>query len=164
LALADEAIELFADRARRVVMQSCVLGFRGDITAARAMADAAYASCDELVEEYEAVCHSTAAAAHLAAGDATAARHAYEKARQFPGPPVMVGTFALSPLAPLACGDLTAASRWADEVVSGTTGCNLSASLATRARVETVSLVAGSQPKDMIAAVAGWRSRSRRPW
>ena len=39
-------------------------------------------------------------------------------------------------LAPLACGDLAAARRWADEVVSATKGWSLAAALTSRARVE----------------------------
>jgi hypothetical protein len=68
----------------------------------------------ELIDAYEGVCHSTAAAAYLAAGDAAAARHSYETARQRSGPRVMAATQTCSALAPLACGDLTAARRWAE--------------------------------------------------
>ena len=39
-------------------------------------------------------------------------------------------------LAPLACGDLTAARRWADDVVSATKGWSRAAALTSRARVE----------------------------
>jgi hypothetical protein len=39
-------------------------------------------------------------------------------------------------LAPLACGDLTAARRWADDVVSVTTAWSQAAALTSRARVE----------------------------
>ena len=39
-------------------------------------------------------------------------------------------------LAPLACGDLAAARRWADDVVSATRGWSLAAAWTARARVE----------------------------
>ncbi len=41
-----------------------------------------------------------------------------------------------SALAPLACGDVAAARRWADEVVSATSGWSYAAALLGRARVE----------------------------
>lgn len=41
-------------------------------------------------------------------------------------------------LAPLACGDIAAARRWADEVVSGTSGWSYAAALLARARVKIV--------------------------
>jgi DNA-binding CsgD family transcriptional regulator len=41
-----------------------------------------------------------------------------------------------APLAPLACGDLAAARRWADDVVSATRAWCLAAALTSRARVE----------------------------
>ena len=74
---------------------------------------------------------------HLAAGDAPAAWEAWEAARQRTGmDPQVASTFDWAALAPMACGDLAAARRWADDVVSATKGCFLSDSLASRARVE----------------------------
>ena len=60
---------------------------------------------------------------HLAAGDASAAREAWEAARERTGmDPQMASIYIWAALAPLACGDLAAARRWADDVVSATTG------------------------------------------
>jgi predicted ATPase/class 3 adenylate cyclase/DNA-binding CsgD family transcriptional regulator len=119
-----------------LVMQGFALAFLGDISGARAAADAALDGYAAVVPAYEGVCHSITATAWLAAGDATAAWRGYEIARRIPGPPAAAGTLTFSALAPMACGDLTAARHWADELVSGTRGCYLSAALGTRARVE----------------------------
>ena len=51
-------------------------------------------------------------------------------------PQTAASIYAWSALAPLACGDLTAARRWAHEAVSITYGCYLSVALTMLARVE----------------------------
>jgi DNA-binding CsgD family transcriptional regulator len=48
----------------------------------------------------------------------------------------MAGIYTWAPLAPLTCGDLAAARRWADDVVSSTTAWGLAAALTSRSRVE----------------------------
>ena len=59
---------------------------------------------------------------HLAAGDATAAWEAYEAARELTGMYSQTAPlYTWAALAPLACGDVAAARRWADDVVSVTT-------------------------------------------
>ena len=119
-----------------LVMQGFALALMGDSSRALAAADAAIDSYPEFFEIYEGPAHSTRGYACLAAGDIEAARQEYEQARQRPGPRASAGTNCWAALAPLACGDLTAARRWADDVVSVATGCYLSAALTTRARVE----------------------------
>ena len=77
------------------------------------------------------------AVAELAAGDATAAWQACKTARQFTDLVPATGVIYMwAARAPLAYGDLRAAREWADGVVSVTKGCDLSAALATRARVD----------------------------
>jgi DNA-binding CsgD family transcriptional regulator len=72
----------------------------------------------------------------LAAGDAAAARDAYETALQHtPLTPATVTTYVVSALPLLAIGDLAAARRTAEEVVAASTGISLVAALASRARV-----------------------------
>ena len=74
---------------------------------------------------------------HLAAGDASGAwRSVRNSARAYRDGPQRWRPCNWAALAPLACGDLAAARRWADDVVSATTGCSLAASLASRACVE----------------------------
>ena len=70
-------------------------------------------------------------------GDATGAREAYESALQrTPLTPVTVTTYVVSALPSLACGDLTAARRRADDVMAVSKDISLVAALATRARVK----------------------------
>jgi DNA-binding CsgD family transcriptional regulator len=50
--------------------------------------------------------------------------------------PMTSGIYTWAPLAPLTCGDLAAARRWADDVVASTTNWSLAAALTSRSRVE----------------------------
>ena len=119
------------------VLRAYALAHTGDVTGARAAAEAARRSASALFEFYEGPVHTAFAIAHLAAGDAPAAWRAYETARQCSGLDAQIAsTYCWAPLAPLACGDLAAARRWADDVVPVTRGRGLSNSLASRARVE----------------------------
>jgi hypothetical protein len=63
-------------------------------------------------------------------------------------------TMSAAALASLASGDLETARRWADEYVSGTQGCYLSASLTTRARVEIVQGEVEQAQRDLYEALA----------
>ena len=66
-----------------------------------------------------------------------AAWEAYETAREHTGmDPSWRQCTSGRRLAPLACGDLAAARRWADDVVSSTKGWSLARALTSRARVE----------------------------
>jgi predicted ATPase/class 3 adenylate cyclase/DNA-binding CsgD family transcriptional regulator len=119
------------------VMRASTLAYMGDADGARAAAEAARQSASELFEYYEGTVLSILAFVHLAAGDASAAREAWGAARQRTGmDPAFASTYNWAAVAALACGDLAAARRWADDVVSATKGCFLSISLASRARVE----------------------------
>lgn len=66
----------------------------------------------------------------------------------------MKGTMSAAALASLASGHLETARRWADEYVSGTQGCYLSASLTTRARVEIVQGEVEQAQRDLYEALA----------
>ena len=77
----------------------------------------------ESLEFHQGLAHAALGTVHLAAGDASAAWEAYEAARERTAMnPWTAGIYTWAPLAPLACGDLAAARRWADDVVSATTG------------------------------------------
>jgi predicted ATPase/class 3 adenylate cyclase/DNA-binding CsgD family transcriptional regulator len=113
--------------------------YQGDASGARAIADVVLKESAELAELYEGYAYATIAVASLAAGDATAAWQATEAARQFTGLlPATAAVYMWAALAPLACGDVSAARVWADEVVTLLKGCDLSSALATRARVSMV--------------------------
>ena len=59
----------------------------------------------------------------MAAGDAAAAWEALEAGRALSGLDLQTASLYIwAALAPLACGDLAAARRWADDVVSVTRG------------------------------------------
>jgi DNA-binding CsgD family transcriptional regulator len=110
--------------------------YQGDANGARAIADVVLKESAEL---YEGYAYATIAVASLAAGDATAAWQATEAARRFTGLlPATAAVYMWAALAPLACGDVSAARVWADEVVTLLKGCDLSSALATRARVSMV--------------------------
>jgi DNA-binding CsgD family transcriptional regulator len=49
--------------------------------------------------------------------------------------PWIAGIYTWAPLAPLTCGDLAVARRWADDVVSSNAGWGLAAALTSRSRV-----------------------------
>ncbi len=131
-----------------------MLAFVGEAGAAAEVADAALDCNAKLTGAFEGVCHSVAAAACLVAGDAEAARLRHEAARRISTPPVMNETMSAAALASLASGDLETARRWADEYVSGTQGCYLSASLTTRARVEIVQGEVEQAQRDLYEALA----------
>jgi predicted ATPase/class 3 adenylate cyclase/DNA-binding CsgD family transcriptional regulator len=113
------------------------LAYHGDSGGARAAADVVLKESSGLAEFYEGYGYVVLAVASLAAGEATTAWRACQTARQFTGLVPATGVIYMwAARAPLACGDLSAAREWADAVVSLTKGCDLSAALATRARVD----------------------------
>jgi predicted ATPase/class 3 adenylate cyclase/DNA-binding CsgD family transcriptional regulator len=113
------------------------LAYQGDSGGAQAAADMVLKESSGLAEFYEGYGYVVLAVASLAAGDPTAAWQACQTARQFTGlVPATAVIYMWAARAPLACGDLPAAREWADAVVSLTKGCDLSAALATRARVD----------------------------
>ena len=119
-----------------LAVQGFTMSLLGDSRGARASADAALQDSSELVDYSAGIAYTAIGVACLAGGDATAARQAYEAALERTGTdPQQAGTYAWSALAPLACGDLAAARRWADDVVSLAKGGYSSLALTTRARV-----------------------------
>lgn len=119
------------------VMRSYALAYTGDVTGARAAAEAARRSASALFEYYEGVVHTAFGVVRLAAGDAAAAWEVYQAARERTGmDPQIAAVYHWAPLAAWACGDLASARRWADDVASVTKGCALGLTLASRARVE----------------------------
>ncbi len=130
-------------------MQSSVLAFSGDPDGAQAAADASLGGCAELGEAPEGVCYTGLGIAGMAAGDAAAARQAYEASHQRFGLQAGAGgLYCFAALAPLACGDLVVARRWADDAVSTTTLAYLSAALMTRAFVEIAQGESESAERD----------------
>ncbi len=113
------------------------LAYLGDVASARRVAEEALERASASVVGYMGITHAALGACHLAAGDASAAWEAYEAARERTAlDPMTSGIYTWAPLAPLTCGDLAAARRWADDVVSVTTGWSLAAALTSRSRVE----------------------------
>jgi predicted ATPase/class 3 adenylate cyclase/DNA-binding CsgD family transcriptional regulator len=118
------------------VTHAYTLAYLGDLANARALAEAIQQRANNLLDIQRGVAHSTFGIVHLAEGDATAAWESYEEARERTAmDPMTSSIYTWAALAPLACGDLAAARRWADEVVSSNTGWSLAAALTSRARV-----------------------------
>ena len=112
------------------------LAWQGDVDDAQAAIDVLLNDRAHLGDLADRVVHSGLGLIKLAAGDAVAARDAYELAlRRTPLTPQTVSTYVVTSLPLLACGDLSAARRQADEVVAASTGISLVAGLASRARV-----------------------------
>jgi predicted ATPase/class 3 adenylate cyclase/DNA-binding CsgD family transcriptional regulator len=138
------------------------LAYQGDSSGARAVAEVVLRESSGLAEFYEGYGYVVVAIAELAAGDATAAWQACRKARQFTDLVPATGVIYMwAARAPLAYGDLRAAREWADGVVSLTKGCDLSAALATRARVDIAwgeREKAGGDAHDALAVAARVRA------
>jgi predicted ATPase/class 3 adenylate cyclase/DNA-binding CsgD family transcriptional regulator len=114
-----------------------VLAYLGDVVNARAMATENFERASESMENFIGIAHAALGTVHLVTGDASAAWEAYEAARERTAmDPMTSGIYTWAPLAPLACGDLAAARRWADDVVAAPTSWSLAASLTSRSRVE----------------------------
>ena len=112
---------MFSMHARAIQAQA--LAYQGQAEAARAAVDVAFQRVSDLFDTYTGIVHAASAAAHLAGGDAAAAWQAFEVARELTTmDPQLAPMYVWAALAPLACGDLAAARRWADEVVSATRG------------------------------------------
>jgi predicted ATPase/DNA-binding CsgD family transcriptional regulator len=114
------------------------LAYLGDAANARASAVDNLERVSDSIEFHIGMAHAAMGTVHLAAGDAFAAWEAYEAAREGTAmDPLTAGIYTWAPLAPLACGDLAAARRWADDVVAVTRAWSLAAALTSRARVLT---------------------------
>jgi predicted ATPase/class 3 adenylate cyclase/DNA-binding CsgD family transcriptional regulator len=119
------------------VLQSCALAYQGHTDASRTAAESSLARVSDFFDSTRAAVHQAFAYGHLAAGDAAPAWEAFEAGRELTGMyRQMSGIYIWAALAPLACGHLAAARRWADDVVSMTTAWSLAAALTSRARVQ----------------------------
>jgi predicted ATPase/class 3 adenylate cyclase/DNA-binding CsgD family transcriptional regulator len=115
----------------------CTLAYLGDVENARARAVENLERVSESLDFHKGLAEAAFATVDLAAGDASAAWQAYEGARErMPMNPWIAGIYTWAPLAPLACGDVAAALRWADDVVSSNAGWGLAAALTSRSRVK----------------------------
>jgi predicted ATPase/class 3 adenylate cyclase/DNA-binding CsgD family transcriptional regulator len=124
-------------RAAALLNEAFALAFLGDVDGAQTAVDAVVDDRSNLGELVDRSGYAAIGTIRLAAGDATAASEAYEAALQHtPLTPATVSIYPLAALAPLACGDLTAARRRADDVVGLAKGISLVAALSCRARVE----------------------------
>ena len=129
---ANDLAEAMAASATRTF----TLAYLGDVETARALAVENLERASESDTYNVGIAQAALGTVHLATGDAPAAWEAYEVARQLTAmDPMSAGIHTWAPLAPLTCGDLTAARRWADDVVSVTTAWSLAAALTSRARV-----------------------------
>jgi predicted ATPase/class 3 adenylate cyclase/DNA-binding CsgD family transcriptional regulator len=113
------------------------LAYLGDFANARALAVKNLERASESLAFHRGLAHAASGTVHLITGDASAAWEEYEAARERTAmDPMTAGIYTWAPLAPLACGDLVAARRWADDVVSVNTSWSLAASLTSRSRVQ----------------------------
>ncbi|MDT5333138.1 MAG: hypothetical protein QOF31_4435 [Mycobacterium sp.] len=119
-----------------VVNEVFVLAWMGDVQGAQAAVDLVVEERSLFGEFIDRVVYAAIGLIRLAEGDAPAAREAYEAALQ--RTPQTRGTalsYGPAPLAPLACGDVATARRWADGVVAVAEGVSLVGALTCRARV-----------------------------
>jgi DNA-binding CsgD family transcriptional regulator len=119
-----------------LVTLTFALVWHGDVDGAQAATDAYLADQTNPGEFVDHFGYSTIGLIRLMAGDAKAAHEAYEAALlHAPLTPATAITYGVIALPLLACGDLTAARRRADDVVAVSTGVSLVAALSSRARV-----------------------------
>jgi predicted ATPase/class 3 adenylate cyclase/DNA-binding CsgD family transcriptional regulator len=136
------------------IHQAFLMAYLGDTHAAAAAAEMARQSASELFEFLQGVAGCAIGMARLAAGDASAAWDSFEAARLRTGlDPQIAATYQWAPLAPLACGDLTAARRWADDIVPMAKGCGLSLALTARAYVEIAQCEPDAAERDAYGAL-----------
>jgi predicted ATPase/class 3 adenylate cyclase/DNA-binding CsgD family transcriptional regulator len=118
---------------------SVALAHRGDVDAARAVADMALETASGMDEYFQGMGDAAAATAALAAGDVSAAHDASERAWQILSvaqPQMAAAQRAFNAVeVALAEGDLVLARRWADEALSVASGWHRAAALLARARV-----------------------------
>ncbi|WP_230987176.1 LuxR family transcriptional regulator [Mycolicibacter heraklionensis] len=135
-------------------MRTFVLAYAGDAAGSRAEAAAASGSVS-LFEYYNGPVHCAQGMAHLASGDASAARQAFETARECSGlDPQTASSFVWAALAPLACGDIADAGRWADDIAASTRGYGRALTLVARARVGIARCDVAAAERDAYEALA----------
>lgn len=112
------------------------LAWCGDVDDAKAAADAYLNDQTDLGDLADHFGYSVLGLVNLTAGDARAALEAYEAALlRTPLTRATMLSYGVIALPLLACGELTAARRRADEVVAMSNGVSLVAALSSRARV-----------------------------
>ncbi|MCV7259122.1 helix-turn-helix transcriptional regulator [Mycobacterium shimoidei] len=129
-------------RALCLICLAFPLTHAGELSEARAAAERAIEAGTALGGFYLDTAYASAGLAAFAAGDAPAAREASEAAWQHRNPAREALVISIAPLAEsaAACGDLSAARRWADQAVSITRQWHL---LNTRARRMHVAIAQG---------------------
>ena len=141
-----------------LIMEGIGLAYTGETSRAQHVADSVLRGPVELGEYQAGAGHAIRAIAHLAAGDAAAAWQEWEAGLKRTGlHRASAGMYVWAALAPLACGDLAAARRWADDVVSAAKGSYLSSALAARAHVNIAQgrrAEAGRDAEDALTSAA----------
>jgi len=131
-AAGERMLELFA-----LTCESNSFAYQGEVSSSLAKAKEAREVSLAMGGFHDDTMHIVSALAALAAGDAAAAKAACESAMACTVPERTLYTRALTPMtqALLACGELVAARRWADDTVPVTVGnCQMNA-LVARAHV-----------------------------
>ena len=131
------------------------LAFGGDAAAARAAAEAALEIGASLGGFHEDTTYVALASAALAAGDAAAAKAACDAAWRCTTPLKELFVRSILPMADaaVACGDLVAARRWADDTVASVPGCHQVLALTVRARVAVAQGEPQQAERDLHEAV-----------
>jgi len=123
-------------RAQSLTLQGVALAWQGETGAARAAADAAVEAAAEQGGLAAGVAYTALTITALAGGDLETAQDASQTAwPHLSGLRVMVTLRVFGAQAALACGDLLAARRWADDAVSTAGGWWHMLALTTRTRV-----------------------------
>jgi DNA-binding CsgD family transcriptional regulator len=117
-------------------LRASTLAYQGHIGSARTAVGVAFQHVADLFDTFTGVVDATSAFVELTAGDAARAWQTFEAATEHTVmDPQLAPMHCWAALAPLACGDLGAARRWADKVVSLTMGWSLAAASISRAYV-----------------------------
>jgi predicted ATPase/class 3 adenylate cyclase/DNA-binding CsgD family transcriptional regulator len=132
-----EAAHELVRQVASVAFQGIALAWQGETGAARATADAAVERASDVGEVHASLAYSALISAALAAGDVATAQEASEadRLRLSLVPQTAALWHAYSAQAAMAGGDLIAARRSADEVITNMTGWYSIAALTTRCRV-----------------------------
>jgi predicted ATPase/class 3 adenylate cyclase/DNA-binding CsgD family transcriptional regulator len=140
-----------------LLMLPHALAFQGDVSAARAVAEAAIESAADLGDVYLGASYIALMVAHLAAGDvalaADTAEAAWSHVRDLYGTAPLNSAYIAQ--VALARGDLTAARRWVDDAIAVSTGWLLAAALTTRARIAIAHGEPEQAERDAHDALAG---------
>jgi DNA-binding CsgD family transcriptional regulator len=119
------------------------------------VAEACLVAAAELGDYYTSLGHAALAMTHLFGNESKAAWEVFETAAKLGGVhPASAGMYVFAALAPLACGDLGAAQRWADDILAATVGAYRSVAHATRAWVAIAAGELNQAEKDAFDALA----------